>query len=364
MLNLLPLLATTIGNEGAPPSGDEMIAAALVSTTIYPNTQTFRVTDVPALEETSGATVENQAIPCACFSRDGTYLVVGASGSGTTRLFVFKRSGYDYTELVFSDNAVDSQISCVAISPDNNYIAYMGTVTDAIRIYKRSVGDTFAFLTSITSTTVTAANAPILVDWSPSGTYMVVHNNAIPYVQVLKQTGDSFVNLGAPTDTPTTAANIRPFPSSPPVWNSDESRFAIVGGVTTNGRLHLFARSGDSFSLLSTAVAQSCQSCVFMPDDRYIGVGTGAVPRLRVYDTDGGVLVQLANPVDQPTTTASDIVALASGLVVVAQLGAPHLWVYSRTAGVLTLVTTLTLSSDPNSTASGPCLTNWPRQLI
>jgi hypothetical protein len=163
---------------------DIFVDSGTINVMLGTQTQLFRYT-------ISGNTVTYQTVSSPGFinemkfSNDGTYLAV-ATNNTAERIIVYKRTGSsDGTYLVLGGGGATSP------SP-----------ASSIRIYKRS-GDTFSFLTSLTSFPLTNSHG---VCFNYNDSILSIAHDGSPYLSLYSRSGDTFTRLPNLAQLPTDAA--------------------------------------------------------------------------------------------------------------------------------------------------------------
>jgi hypothetical protein len=170
-------------------------------------TQLFRYT-------ISGNTVTYQTVSSPGFinemkfSNDGTYLAV-ATNNTAERIIVYKRTGTSFSALTIPAGTGFTTVGLsVCWSSDGTYLVLGGggatspSPASSIRIYKRS-GDTFSFLTSLTSFPLTNSHG---VCFNYNDSILSIAHDGSPYLSLYSRSGDTFTRLPNLAQLPTDAA--------------------------------------------------------------------------------------------------------------------------------------------------------------
>lgn len=229
------------------------------------------------------------------FSSDNTYLA--AVGTNTPYVYIYKRSGDDFTKLANPSTLPTNITEGCAFSNNLDYLAVCG---GGAIIYKRSI-DTF-----------TALGAPFsggepptaLTDvcWSSDNTYLAFGRSVSTFLYLYKRSGDTFTKLADPSILPTGGVNSLAF--------SPDGNYLVVGHATTPF-ITIYKRSGDLFTKLAnpaTLPPNSLQGVAFSGDGKYLHAarqGLGA--KYMTYERIGDSFVLLPNPDVAPTSIGQGI---------------------------------------------------------
>ncbi|WP_154666368.1 WD40 repeat domain-containing protein [Anaeromassilibacillus senegalensis] len=171
-----------------------------------------------------------------CFSSDGNYLACIT----TTALYVYKRSGDNFTELYFPYERLQNAHR-ISITADGTYIAIGSSKKASLYIYKRSK-DT---LTKLTELSVLVEGDIESLSFSSDGIYLAVGIKQKPYLIIYKRSNDTFTKL-AESSVELIAEDIS---LKSVVFSSDGLYLLLVPEETIT--LYIYKRSGDIFTLLN-----------------------------------------------------------------------------------------------------------------
>jgi|GEM_PF-678621 len=268
------------------------------------------------------------------FSHDGNYFAAGTNetGGGSTYLYIYKRSGDNFTKLANPVTLPTGVVFDVDFSPDGTYLAVGSGVTPFLLIYKRS-GDTF---TKLANPTLPPSQVNV-TRFSPDGQYLAVGNNASPSLRIYKRSGDTFTLLAIPTWAGGTSLLGMG-------WSSDGAYLSI--GATASPFLFIYKHSGDTFTLLPAqttpnASATAGDNPAFSPDGKYLSmtVDSATPPVVVVYKRSGDTFTKLSNLPAGPATRGKWASFSPDGqyLAVDSQV-TPYLFIYKQSGDTFSLL--------------------------
>lgn len=170
-----------------------------------------------------------------CFSYDGNYLACIT----TTALYVYKRSGDNFTKLYLPYERLQNAHR-ISITADGTYIAIGSSKKASLYIYKRAK-DT---LTKLTELSVLVEGDIESLSFSSDGIYLAVGIQQKPYLIIYKRSSDTFTKLAeSSVELITDDISIKS------VAFSLDGRYLLFV-ASESQRLYIYKRSGDNFKLL------------------------------------------------------------------------------------------------------------------
>jgi hypothetical protein len=160
------------------------------------------------------------------------------------RLRTYTRSGDTFTLRKDPDTWPTDWVRKVAYSPNDNYLAVAMDSSPYIMIY-HIVGNN---LTKLADPATLPTGTAYSLSWDSTSTYLAVAHVVSPYITIYKRSGNTFTKLTNPAILPPgsggggTAIDFHPA-GTHVVWGGNDA---------TNGRVRLYSRSGDTFTLATT----------------------------------------------------------------------------------------------------------------
>ncbi len=210
-------------------------------------------------------------------------IVTFASGT-TPFIYNYKKNPVTniYEAMPAPDVAPNSGGQHVAWSPDGNYLAYVGTSSAYLSIYKRN---------GINLTKLTVATAPgggsNCVAWSPDGTHLAVAHSISPYVTIYSRSGDTFTKLANPASLPASTGNGCHY-------SPDGLYLAIAH--STSPFVAIYSRSGDTYTKLTNPAGLPTgtgYSVAFNRTSSVLAVAHNTTPFITLYDVQPTQFVKL-----------------------------------------------------------------------
>ncbi len=241
---------------------------------------------------------------CVALSPDENYMALG-SGHGANALTIYRLSGTTYNKLFANNIGID--ILAAAFSPDSTYLAVAGgtggQTPPYLKLYKIDNGtNTFDDSAATISAPGFACRS---VAWSPDGNFLAVGSTFYPYIDVYSKSGDVFTHL-SPIDTTSPSTDRTVWGCA---WSPDSTYLATARTASPfltiykNSPSGTFAKLSDPASLPSGSSRGI--SATWNADGGLLAVATDATPYLNLYSRSGDVLTKIASPVSLPTNTDS-----------------------------------------------------------
>jgi WD40 repeat protein len=291
-------LAAAVSSLGSPTFGvsknvqyDENIVAGEIVESYY---RTLSLS-------TGGVSITTQPGGTAnalTWSPNGLYLAVG--GSVAPRVTVYKRNVNTFTSVgvaaSFTSNATG-----LSFSSDGDYLAATGTGSSPrFRVFKRS-GDVFTEIATANingGTNITASGNAC--SFSPDTNFIAVGQviSSVESLMVYSRSGDIFTKLNISPQPPNDANAV--------TWSPDGA-YLVVGSATSSDFLHIYRRSGTSFTKLANTVfdimpTTTVKDVAYSPDGNYLALSIQADPFILVYKKTGAEFYQrIAAPTFKPT---------------------------------------------------------------
>jgi hypothetical protein len=163
------------------------------------------------------------------------------TGDNYNRLRTYTRSGDTFTKRNDPDTWPTDWVRKVAYSPNDSYLAVAMDSSPYIMIYN-IVGSN---LTKLADPATLPTGIAYSLSWDSTSTYLAVASDATPYILIYKRSGNTFTKLTNPAILP---------PGSGTAIDFHPAGTHVVWGGTngTNGRIRLYSRSGDTFTMATT----------------------------------------------------------------------------------------------------------------
>jgi hypothetical protein len=226
------------------------------------------------------------------------YFIIGGvrTPEGTTHRLVYLDETISST-IIVQDFDHGSTVRSIAWSPNGNYVAVAGEVSNNInlRIYRFDTTQ----LTELTRCQYTwhTTNSLCSVQWHPSGNYIAIAggiSSSTHLIKVLSFDHESLAELIGARTTNNMAAGFIPDIA----WTTDGTRLATAhySTVATGPRIYSF-NNNLTLSLYSSGgtTANEIYSCDISPDGAYISAGRSAQIDTYSYYDSAGTLVNILN---------------------------------------------------------------------
>lgn len=225
--------------------------------------------------------------------------------------------------------------------------------TPFLKIYKKeSLGSgSFNYLADLSVPSLLSYSS---VKFSPNGQYLAAGGGGSTdtRIQIYKRTGDSFTRLSSLNITSAAVFGVS--------WSPDSTYLAFTDALTGTSveRLRVLKRSGDSFSSCTVDVQppnSTAYTCTFSDDGTYVAIGFNVSPYLYIYKRSGDTFTRLAsalnsNPVSTALLTMSFLPG--AGILAVGGSGTTRINAYSRSADSFTRITS-PVNVQPANTVEG-----------
>jgi len=172
-----------------------------------------------------------------------------------------------------------------AFDPTGNYLAVAHDSIPYITIYKRS-GDTF---TKLADPAALPSGAGYGCAFDPTGTYLAVAHDSSPYITIYKRDGDTFTKLADPAALPTNTGYGCAF---------DPTGTYLAVAHFGSPYIAIYRRSGDTFTKLAdpaTRPPSTGYGCAFDPTGTYLAVAHGGSPRITIYNRSSRTVFKTGN---------------------------------------------------------------------
>lgn len=186
-----------------------------------------------------------------------------------------------------------------------------------------------------------------------SNTYLAVaqSGSTTPYLHLYKRSGDTFTKLANPSAMPSSPAESCAF--------SPNGDYLAVATSNFSPHIHLYKRSDDTFTKLanpSVMPPDLSYACVFSPDGTYLVVGHKTTPFITIYKRSGDTFTKLSNPSTLPSNTVTSVTFSSDGVYLAVRMlnfdsTASIVYVYKRSGDAFTVVwnETLTMTQPTQS---------------
>lgn len=238
-------------------------------------------------------------------------------------------SNVAYLNAVTTFQATDDSTEAFRVQTSGSAtVLGVDTVNDAVSIGTQQTTETFDLLAgqpaSMPGTTARA------VAWSPDDQYLAVGTGTATRLHVYKRSGNTFTKL----TTTTPAGDVYDV-----TWSPDGQY--LTAAHANSPYVTTYKRSGDTFTKLSdlaggNLVSGTARGASWSPDGRYLSVAhfNASGERASIYRRDGDVLTKLVSPItsgEQPAGNAYSTRWSPDGqYVAVGHTADPYLSVYKR----------------------------------
>ena len=179
-----------------------------------------------------------------------------------------------------------------------------------------------------------------------SNTYLAVAQSGStrPYLHLYKRSGDTFTKLANPEVMPSSPTESCAF--------SPHGDYLAVATRSQYTGINIYKRSGDTFTKLanpSTMPPDESYGCAFSPDGTHLVVGHKTSPFITIYKRSGDTFTKLANPSTLPSNTVTSVTFSSDGVYLAVRIlnfdsTASIVYVYKRSGDAFTVVWSATLT--------------------